>query len=525
MTFTARRIREEKHSRWKQAAKRYGPLLLRFGPLVGALYGKWKARREESKKEERRLGILKRVMVVLLSVLLGVVLLAGTVQALVGLRVLTLSSFLSVTGSDLPEDAHGFTNILLLGAGDKDHDGVDLTDSIMIASLDPHETKSTVLLSLPRDLYIMNSEKLGAGRINELYRNEKNRLKRTEGLTPAIASQLAMREVADEIGKRLGIQIHHIVKVDFTAFVQVVDAFEGVDIEVPADLVDPEYPGPNYTYETFAVSAGLHHFDGETALKYARSRHSTSDFDRSERQQQLLQALGDKARSSGLTSSPGKITALLRILAEHVETTMNTREILGGAKLAESMDRTRVISRTLSLSSEAPGGFLYPPPRDQFGGASVLLPVSIPDYPVTWKQIQSFSRVLFGSRALFLSPTRITVLNASKKSGQARKLGLELIRYGFTVEEIGNANDDRKNPFLLESSQIIPQTAAEEPLGNYFSTLIGIPGAKILPAGVPVEKQDQVTILLGEDYEYTPFQNLLPEPTPEAVSTGSGSDL
>ncbi len=525
MTFTSRRIREEKDSAWKKKALELAPLALRLGGVAAGLYAKWKERRQAAAREARLRGVLKRIMVILLAVLMGIALLAGTVQALVGLRVITLSSFLSVTGSALPTDEHGFTNILLLGAGDRDHDGVDLTDSIMVASLDPGETKSTVMLSLPRDLYITDAEHLRPGRINELYRDEKYRqMRENKGMTESMASQMAMREVANELGKKLGLQIHRVVKVDFTAFVQAVDAFGGVDIDVPSDLVDPEYPGPNYTYETFAVSAGLHHMDGEMALKYARSRHSTSDFDRSARQQQLLQALADKARSSGFATSPGKITALLRILSEHVETTMDTREILGGAKMAEGLDKSRIISRNLNLSSEAPGGFLYPPPRDQFGGASVLLPVSIPDYPVTWKQITSFSHVLFQNRSLFLNAVKINVLNASKKSGQARKLGLELIRYGFDVEDIGNASDDRKNPLLLTQSVITAQSPGEEAVAGFLSTLLHIE-AGALPAGVPPEKQMPITIVLGDQYDYTPIQDLLPQdsqkPAIEDVGTGA----
>ena len=514
MTFTSRRIREERPpSRWGEAAKTAGPIAMKAGALLVALYGKWKTRHDEEATHHRRVVLLKRIAIVLFSILLGLILLAGTVKALVAMRVLTLQTFFSVTGTDLPVDEHGFTNLLLLGAGDKDHDGIDLTDAIMVVSLDPQKTRSAVMLSLPRDLYALKTEKMGAGRVNELYRNYKGKLQVREKLPAAEASEESMKQLGQELGTLLGITIHRVAKVDFTAFVQVVDELGGVDIQVPYDIVDPEYPGPDYTFAPFEIKQGLQHLDGETALKYARSRHTTSDFGRAARQQQLLTALAEKARDSGIATSPGKITDLLTILSDHVETTMTVREMLGAGGLADRIDRANVISMQLNDQTGvgtpfvSAGGFLYAPPRDQFAGASVLLPVSIPEFPVTWKQIQAFVRMLTQHRRAYLTAPRLHILNAGAKSGLGRSLGNELLRYGFNVEEIDNAFEDRKTK--LPSSVVIAQTPADEELAKFFASLLRLKTGP-LPAGVPVEKQGQITILLGEEYQYIPLQGLLP---------------
>ncbi|HCB51466.1 TPA: hypothetical protein DEP21_02725 [Patescibacteria group bacterium] len=71
------------------------------------------------------------------------------------------------------------------------------------------------------------------------------------------------------------------------------DTLSGVTIDVPKTIHDTTYPDQNMGYMTFHVNSGINTFDGKTALMYARSRHSTSDFDRSLRQQQIVQAVID----------------------------------------------------------------------------------------------------------------------------------------------------------------------------------------------------------------------------------------
>lgn len=519
MIFTTRRVREEKALGsppvWKGIVKKAAPVVVRLGAFLAGMYGEWKARKAEEHAKSKRLRLLKKSAVVLVSVLLGLVLLAGTVKALVSLRILTIHSFLSVAGADLPVDENGFTNILILGAGDKSHEGIDLTDSIMVVSLDPRKTKSAVMLSLPRDLYLLETENMGRGRINELYRNYKIKIQYSAKLTPAIASQLSLKELATEVGRNLHMQIHHVMKVDFIAFVDAVNTLGGLDIQVPQTIVDTEYPGANYTYQTFEIHKGLQHIDGETALKYARSRHTTSDFDRSARQQQLLQAMGDKARAEGIMGSPGRISEFLKILTDHVETTMSFAEILGAAKLADRIDRSNMLSYNLNIETgiyspfAVPGGFLYAPPRDQFEGASVLLPFSLPEFPVTWKQIQAFMQLVLQNRAVYLSKPQIQILNAGAKRGMGRTLGNELIRYGFDQIETDNASDDRKNPPKLPSSVVVARTEGDESTAQFFAALLHLPVGP-LPAGIPPEKQGPVTIVVGTDYTYTPLQDLLP---------------
>ncbi len=527
MSFTVRRLKESSPSKKRSAkiaavagtastvvgwmAKLSGPLI-----MIGHL---WRERREKQKQHEARVNLLKRIVVILVAVFLAFLLFAGTTRALIALKVISLQNIATIAGSDLPADAYGHTNVLLLGQGDAGHEGIDLTDTIMIASLDPGSTKSAALFSLPRDLYFLETENMGKGRINSLYRDYKVVLER-EGKTVQEASQLAMRELAKEIGLALGMEIHHIVKVDFIGFVQAVDAIGGVDIVVPEDLIDTEYPGPNYSYETFAINAGPQHLDGETALKYARSRHSTSDFDRSARQQQILRAIADKMKTDGTLTKPGQIMDLLSILSEHVETTLQTRDMVSMAALGKELDQSRII--TLQLNTEnglygafsAPGGLLYTPPRDQFNGAAVLLPVSIPEFPVTWKQIRLLVQLMVHERTAHVEKTPISVLNTGAEPGSARRLGGELIRFGFNVVATENAPDRRERP---DTAIIASGTGAAAAL---LRDLLGFPLEQtgvVYTSGsseASTPSASSITIELGEDFVYRPLQDSLPDSTP-----------
>lgn len=506
MSFTVRKLREKKttSSVW---LRRAAALLTIAQPLMG-LYREWFKHHKKEQERAHRLGLLKRLLMVLVAVFFALLLLAGIGKAMMSVRGIGVTNVLSIAGADLPTDEHGYTNFLLMGQGDADHDGKNLTDTIMIASIDPEGTKSAVLLSLPRDTYLLSTERMGKGKINSMYRDFRSYLIYNEGMEPREAEIAALQELGDEIGRKLNMTIHHTVKVDFIAFVRAVDTIGGVDIDVPYDIEDLEYPNETYGFEPFIIRAGPRHLDGETALKYARSRHTTSDFGRSARQQQLLGAMAEKAKKEGLLKDAGAITSFMKIMSENVETTMTLRELIGAASLGQKLERDKIITMQLNDRNALydgfiePGGMLYTPPRNLFDGAAVLLPVSIPEYPVTWKQPQTLSELLFNHRELYLEAPEIAVLNAGAAPGMARKLATELIRYGFDVPLIENGDTEKRDDSIILSS---PEP--DEVLST-FSTLLNVP-LKASPSDLPAEQKKRITILLGRDYEYNRMQDLI----------------
>lgn len=476
MSFQIRRLKEEAPpSAFSKAVK----WLLRL--RLPALFVFWRAKEVKEKKEEKakRHGLWKKLLVSFVIIVAAVAGIGFGVKALVDMNAIEISQIVDVAGTPLPKDEHGYTNFLLLGQGDETHDGVDLTDTIILASLDSR-TDSAAMISIPRDLYLRTS-RMGAGRINALYRDFKYTLIRQEGLGKEEAGRAAMQELSTELSDMFGIELHHVVKVDFVGFVQAVDALGGIDIYVPEDLYDNQYPSENYGYTTFSVLEGQQHMDGETALKYARSRHSTSDFDRSRRQQDILQALADKARATGTLTSPGQITSLLRIMDEHVATTLTFREMVTLAKLGADIDRSKILSVQFSLAGA--GGFLYPPPRDQYGGASVLVPNS-------WDEIRTFMKLMLTKRDLFLDKEPIDVFNAGGPSGAAGLLSRELERYTFTIGDVANSPDDR-------ATSAIVAPASREKTARALGELLRIPDVATLPE---TSTGTSIQVILGEDY-------------------------
>lgn len=409
----------------------------------------------------------------------------------------------AMTGTLAPRDVAGRTNVLLLGVGDEEHAAHDLTDAIIVASVEP-ATESVVLLSIPRDVYLTDAEGAAPARINALY-SQRKRARLREGASATGASLLAMRDVADDLEKRLALPIHGIIKMDFTGFEKLIDAFGGVDIEVPRPLTDHAYPVEEDAYGIFTIEAGPQHLDGVTALRYARSRHSTSDFDRSDRQQQILRGLMEKAQRGDIFRTLGMIDPLRESLRGHVEWTFLPAELLGiaGSLLtlhSENVIRMQLNTRTGGLADAAPGGFIYHPDPSVAGSGSTLLPVSLSGKASDWGQIRTLATLLFSHRDLYLAHPVIAMTNEPKARAQARKLRNELLRYGFFVaqtEEVA-ATDAAS---LLQARGGTPSAA------SLFAAMSGLPFT--WRSETRESLAPEITIALDGDYRFAPFEKKL----------------
>ena len=208
--------------------------------------------------------------------------------------------------------------ILLLGKGGEKHDGGDLTDTIMIAQILNPE-KQINLISIPRDFLVFD-EKGYYSKINSLYINAINQGKNQEE---------AIKVLQDKLTEITGLSFDYYAEVDFAGFVKVVDKVEGVEVDVTEAIDDPYYPGPNYSYQRFTLPVGLQTLDGETALKYARTRYTSvgGDLDRSRRQQQILGNLKDKVFSLNPILDAPKIVSLLGIARETIKTDLSLTDM------------------------------------------------------------------------------------------------------------------------------------------------------------------------------------------------------
>ena len=183
-----------------------------------------------------------------------------------------------------PWDGTGRFTVLVMGL-DRRPGEIGLayrTDTMMIVSIDPR-TNSIGILSIPRDLYVEVPGYSEYQRINSAMVLGEIR---SSGSGP----QLAMQTVQ----YNLGIRIHDYIAVDFQAVVAIVDAIGGITVTTDYVINDPYYPDMNYGYDPFYLATGTHNLNGATALKFARTRHGDSDFDRASRQQQVVFSIRDK---------------------------------------------------------------------------------------------------------------------------------------------------------------------------------------------------------------------------------------
>ena len=221
-------------------------------------------------------------------------------------------------------------NILLLGIAGKGKPGGDLTDTIMIASIDT-KNKKIALLSLPRDLYASVPDASYSAKINSLYKYGLNNRQDVAPLKKTIESIT-------------NLSLNYYLIVNFAGFEKFIDDIGGINVEVQRDIYDPAYPGPNYSYETFELKKGFHKLDGATALKYARERHNDpeGDFGRAKRQQQVIQAAKNKVFSTKTFLNPFTISKLLDTLGENIKTDITLDEINSFIKLTKNLDTQNI---------------------------------------------------------------------------------------------------------------------------------------------------------------------------------------
>lgn len=199
--------------------------------------------------------------------------------------------------SDQFTAAEGSETFLLIGSHEHNAD----TMILLYADSDSGEMR---MLSVPRDLYYQGRK------INSIYRQQG-----PEQLMSALSSVT-------------GLEIKNYVGIDMYAFIDVVNILGGIDVTLDEALVDPTYKvRENGRWSTLYYTAGTHHLDGIAALRIARSRHTSSDFERSVRQQKVIAALKDSVSVLGLTNI-SKIYDIIQTSGKYVESNLSTADMV-----------------------------------------------------------------------------------------------------------------------------------------------------------------------------------------------------
>ena len=405
-----------------------------------------------------------------------------------------MQSVKEVVSSDrktLRGEENGRINILLVGLAGKNYPGANLTDSIIIASIDP-KTFQTALLSVPRDLYVPIPGTNSSTKINALYARSQD-------------SDASGKSGIDDLKKTLaditGQPINYYIALDFDGFRQIVGELGGVNIQVPNDLHDDRYPGPNYSYQTFDIKAGLQNLDGETALKYARTRHNEDgDFGRAYRQQQILEASRTKAFSLGTILNIPKVNDLLNTLGEHLRTDIPLNELNTFVDLLKKIDTHTTVNKVLDAGKP---DSVMAVSHVFLGGvrAFILIPRT-----GNYGEIQDIAKNIFDldlinrkKQEIANENTSVAIVNESGVNGFDGKLSSLLAKLGYTAKTA--VCRDAKSCLSTSQTMIYDRTSGLKPFSlEDLSKKLGANISQSFPNNLSPQCKDvDFCLIVGSD--------------------------
>ncbi len=243
----------------------------------------------------------------------------------------------------------GRFNILVMGTDIRENseDNYGRSDSIVMVNVD--SISHTVrMMSIPRDL-IVEIPEYGESKVNAAY------LYGEYYREPGGGKALAMRTMSDFFN----VAVDYYITINFDGLRTIVDEVGGIDIDVPYELDDYQYPsddeGDLYGTTHVHFDAGWQHMDGKTALRYARTRHADNDYARSRRQLQVVMAIRQRALSLDLLPA---VPSILQQVSGMVETNIPWDQQLGLAQLAFNMSASSII--TAAIDSDMVTGDYLP---------------------------------------------------------------------------------------------------------------------------------------------------------------------
>jgi LCP family protein required for cell wall assembly len=385
-------------------------------------------------------------------------------------------------------------NILLLGNdGEITDDNFIRTDTMIIVSI--NRTAGTVaMISLPRDMYVYMPG-WTMQRLNLAYIHGQ------AGGWPDGGFGL-MRQT---LLYNFGINVHYYAMVNLTGFKAIVDAVGGVDLAVDCaiedlPLLEAEVPRGAYKANDdgyYVLPVGYYTMNGAEALWYARSRHSSSDFDRGPRQQQVLRAVWRKARETGLLNN---IIPLWNEGSQFIETNMTLQDVLGLAPLALSIDSGNIQDFKLARTYHT---IPWQPPD----GSNVQIPV-----PDTMRQLLQEFYTPPTNNQLIAEQSTIRVLNGTTNPNWDRVAAESLMNDGFFARAEGAApTTDYADTILIDHTG----RSKGSSLAQIAEDL------NVKPENVRVEPDPNRTVdfevILGSTYNSCPRQGVLPvSPDPNA---------
>jgi LCP family protein required for cell wall assembly len=255
------------------------------------------------------------------------------------------------TGSALPEvtippwDGKERLNILLIGADQRPNEGTFNTDTLIVVSIDPL-THQVAMFSLPRDTVDVPIPP-GPARntFGSVYRNKINawwtNIHLRSDLFPGNKKTRGFNGLKAILGNLYKLDIKYFVEVNFDGFRAIVDEMGGVTVNVQVPVSDDRFPSVDGKLRRVYIPSGIQHMNGAEALRYARSRHGSTDFDRGVRQQRVLLSLREQADPQALIP---RLPELIKALEKAVSTDIPANQLAPLLGLASQVDTKNIRS-------------------------------------------------------------------------------------------------------------------------------------------------------------------------------------
>ena len=333
----------------------------------------------------------------------------------------TTTNQTTITDNFVPSTLKEPFSVLLIGVdkrAESEAEGVR-SDTLILVRVDPLAGWAT-MLSIPRDS-VVSLPNGNLGKVNGAYAYGFYNAEKLYGSgTSKDAGGGAA--AAQTIERFLNVKVDYTAQVDFQGFERLVDSVNGIVIDVKMALVDPEFPTENHGVERIYIAPGIQQMNGHTALVYARSRHSSNDFDRSKRQQQVLKAVLSAVRSRGIMANVSLLPQWIGVLEQNVRTTLpigNVTTMTDLAGIATRLDSDRISQLAINplevRVDNVIGSDIYWNPSD------------IASLVKRWKTGAGIDGIV-----------NLQVLNGTNVSGLGSKVTTDLSKQGFATIDAGD---------------------------------------------------------------------------------------
>ncbi len=355
---------------------------------------------------------------------------------------------------------NGRVNFLVAGnsADNVGHAGGELTDSIMLLSMDTKKN-TAMMLSIPRDLWV-DVPGYGHSKINAAY------------------ARGGMETLKDVVEDNLDLEVHYTALINYAAFRDLVDAVGGITITINSSDRRGIYDSSlDWTSRTCCALAkypnGPVQLNGKQALNLARARGEgrgsygfpQADFTRTEHQRLMLLGIREKAMSSSTLLNPVKLSNMMSAIGTNVSTDVQLKEIQSMIEYGKEIDVNKIDSYNINTLAGANKTMLQ---NDMIGGQSVLVPAAgIDDY----SEIAAQLKKVFNATPVTKEAARTVVLNGTDAVGLARQQGSRLKQIGVDVVIESDATVQPKTTIVDNSKGKKPATI-DELKKRYSATVI-----------------------------------------------------